>query len=152
MTARTSSRLLASGKISSARPVMSPSKIWCTGDELGVLALGDQFDGLRAADQTDARNGQQHLLPDHLAKARRGVTDPHVHELGQGVELKLVEDSGGGRDHRDADARRASASARNDFSAASVIGFGRNCAPTSRARLTTSCCTLAETTAQGMSG
>ena len=92
VTARTSSRLLVSGKISSARPVISPSNTWWMPTRLATSCSLRIVIARVAAHQRDLRHRQQHLLADHVAQAGGGAADADIDHLGQGIELELVED------------------------------------------------------------
>ena len=89
VTARTSSRLLVSGKISSARPVMSPSKTWWTATRLLTSFSLERRDGRVAAHQRDLRHREQDLLAHHLAQAGGGAADADIDHFRQGIELEL---------------------------------------------------------------
>ena len=89
VTARTSSRLLLSGKISSACPEKRPVEILAHGDEVRDLAFADQSRRTVLRDDVDRGYRQMDLVAHHLAQARGRAADSDIDDLGQRVAFKL---------------------------------------------------------------
>ena len=151
-TARTISRLLASGKISIARPVMSPSNTWCTATSLAASLLPQDRDA-RAAAAVRPSAPTEDFLADHFAQADGGAADADIDQLGQGIEFQFIQAESFAHQCSCAPASvLAHCAGRKSRSACSVSGLARKVAPTALARSTISFWWLAEITATGIAG